>query len=121
MATTVKEEARRLIECLPEDASWEDLHYEIYGGSPRRGAERVAVALRSAARLTNNVFEIIRSPKSKSVQCNLVQAESDAEAEDVVAEAGRDPAAVGGAAAPRIAAPRAAAQHAGAFKYIFCL
>jgi hypothetical protein len=27
---TVKEEARRLIECLPEDATWEDLQYEIY-------------------------------------------------------------------------------------------
>lgn len=27
---TVKEEARRLIECLRDDATWEDLHYEIY-------------------------------------------------------------------------------------------
>lgn len=27
---TVKEEARRLIERLPDDATWEDLHYEIY-------------------------------------------------------------------------------------------
>jgi plasmid stabilization system protein ParE len=28
--STVKEEARRLIEKLPEDATWEDLQYEIY-------------------------------------------------------------------------------------------
>lgn len=28
--TTIKEEARRLIERLPEDATWEDLQYEIY-------------------------------------------------------------------------------------------
>jgi predicted transcriptional regulator len=27
---TVKEEARRLIERLPENATWEDLQYEIY-------------------------------------------------------------------------------------------
>ena len=27
---TVKEEARRLVERLPEDATWEDLQYEIY-------------------------------------------------------------------------------------------
>ena len=27
---TVKDEARRLVERLPEDATWEDLHYEIY-------------------------------------------------------------------------------------------
>ena len=27
---TLKEEARRLIERLPEDATWEDLQYEIY-------------------------------------------------------------------------------------------
>ena len=27
---TVKEEARRLIELLPDNATWEDLHYEIY-------------------------------------------------------------------------------------------
>jgi hypothetical protein len=27
---TIKEEARRLIEQLPEDATWEDLQYEIY-------------------------------------------------------------------------------------------
>ncbi len=27
---TVKEEAKKLIERLPEDASWEDLMYEIY-------------------------------------------------------------------------------------------
>lgn len=27
---TLKEEARRLIERLPEGATWEDLHYEIY-------------------------------------------------------------------------------------------
>ena len=27
---TVKDEARRLIESLPEDASWEDIQYEIY-------------------------------------------------------------------------------------------
>lgn len=28
--STIKEEARRLIEQLPEDATWEDLQYEIY-------------------------------------------------------------------------------------------
>lgn len=27
---TVKEEARRLVERLPADATWEDLQYEIY-------------------------------------------------------------------------------------------
>jgi hypothetical protein len=27
---TVKDEARRLIERLPENATWEDLQYEIY-------------------------------------------------------------------------------------------
>ncbi len=27
---TVKDEARRLVERLPEDASWEDLQYEVY-------------------------------------------------------------------------------------------
>jgi len=27
---TVKDEARRLIERLPEDVTWEDLQYEIY-------------------------------------------------------------------------------------------
>jgi predicted transcriptional regulator len=29
-SSTIKEEARRLIERLPEDATWEDLQYEIY-------------------------------------------------------------------------------------------
>jgi len=28
--TSVKEEARKIIEHLPEDATWEDLQYEIY-------------------------------------------------------------------------------------------
>jgi predicted transcriptional regulator len=28
--STVKEEARRLIDRLPDDATWEDLQYEIY-------------------------------------------------------------------------------------------
>jgi len=28
--TTIKEEARQLVERLPEDATWEDLQYEIY-------------------------------------------------------------------------------------------
>jgi predicted transcriptional regulator len=27
---TVKEEARRLVDRLPDDATWEDLQYEIY-------------------------------------------------------------------------------------------
>jgi hypothetical protein len=27
---TVKDEAKRLIEALPDDASWEDLQYRIY-------------------------------------------------------------------------------------------
>jgi predicted transcriptional regulator len=29
-AMRVKEEARRLIEQLPDDATWEDLQYQIY-------------------------------------------------------------------------------------------
>lgn len=29
-STTVKDEARRLVERLPDDVTWEDLHYEIY-------------------------------------------------------------------------------------------
>ena len=29
-SSTIKEEARRLVERLPEDAIWEDLQYEIY-------------------------------------------------------------------------------------------
>jgi hypothetical protein len=29
-SSTIKEEARRLIDRLPEDATWEDLQYEIY-------------------------------------------------------------------------------------------
>ncbi|MCI0607222.1 hypothetical protein L0156_29920 [bacterium] len=28
--TSVKEEARRIIEKLPEDSTWDDLMYEIY-------------------------------------------------------------------------------------------
>jgi hypothetical protein len=28
--TTVKEEARRLVDRLPEDATWEDIQYEVY-------------------------------------------------------------------------------------------
>jgi hypothetical protein len=28
--SSVKEEARRLIEQLPDDATWEDLQYEVY-------------------------------------------------------------------------------------------
>ncbi len=28
--TTIKEEARRLIEQLPDDATWEDIQYQIY-------------------------------------------------------------------------------------------
>jgi len=28
--TTVKQEALRIAEQLPEDATWEDLHYQIY-------------------------------------------------------------------------------------------
>jgi len=29
-AVTIKDEARRMVEQLPEDASWEDLVYRIY-------------------------------------------------------------------------------------------
>ncbi len=29
-ATTVREEARRLVEQLPDDATWEDVLYQIY-------------------------------------------------------------------------------------------
>jgi hypothetical protein len=29
-SSTIKEEARRLVDRLPEDATWEDLQYEIY-------------------------------------------------------------------------------------------
>lgn len=30
MSATIKEEARRLVEGLSEEATWEDLQYEIY-------------------------------------------------------------------------------------------
>jgi hypothetical protein len=30
MPTAIKPEARRLVEQLPDDATWEDLMYEIY-------------------------------------------------------------------------------------------
>jgi hypothetical protein len=30
MTSTIKEEARRMIDRLPDDATWEDLQYEIY-------------------------------------------------------------------------------------------
>ncbi|HEX5444447.1 MAG TPA: hypothetical protein VFW87_11480 [Pirellulales bacterium] len=29
-STTVKNEARRLVESLPDNATWEDLHYQLY-------------------------------------------------------------------------------------------
>ena len=29
-SSTVKEEARRLIDRLPDDATWEDIQYEVY-------------------------------------------------------------------------------------------
>ena len=29
-STSVKDEARRLVEHLPEDATWEDVQYEVY-------------------------------------------------------------------------------------------
>jgi hypothetical protein len=47
-ATNVKKEARRLIEGLPEDSTWEDLMYRIYvrqaieAGLEDSEAERVA-------------------------------------------------------------------------------
>ena len=28
--STVKEEARRLVDRLPDDATWEDIQYEVY-------------------------------------------------------------------------------------------
>ena len=30
MSANIKEEARRLIELLPDDSTWEDLMYQIY-------------------------------------------------------------------------------------------
>jgi len=30
MSANIKEEARRLIESLPDDSTWEDLKYQIY-------------------------------------------------------------------------------------------
>jgi predicted transcriptional regulator len=30
MSASIKEEARKLIESLPEDSTWEDLMYKIY-------------------------------------------------------------------------------------------
>jgi predicted transcriptional regulator len=30
MSANIKEEARRLVEALPDDSTWEDLMYEIY-------------------------------------------------------------------------------------------
>lgn len=29
-ASTVKDEARRLVDRLPDDATWEDIQYEVY-------------------------------------------------------------------------------------------
>ncbi len=30
MSANIKEEARRLVEALPDDSTWEDLMYQIY-------------------------------------------------------------------------------------------
>jgi predicted transcriptional regulator len=30
MSAGIKEEARRLVEALPDDSTWEDLMYEVY-------------------------------------------------------------------------------------------
>ena len=30
MSANIKDEARRLVEALPEDSTWEDLMYQIY-------------------------------------------------------------------------------------------
>ena len=30
MSTNIKEEARRIIDALPDDSTWEDLMYQIY-------------------------------------------------------------------------------------------
>jgi predicted transcriptional regulator len=30
MSASIKEEARRLVESLPDDSTWEDLMYEVY-------------------------------------------------------------------------------------------
>jgi hypothetical protein len=30
MSASIKEEARRLVESLPDDSTWEDLVYEVY-------------------------------------------------------------------------------------------
>lgn len=37
MGSNIKREAQRLVEQLPEDASWDDLMYEVY---VRQAAER---------------------------------------------------------------------------------
>lgn len=53
---TVKAEARRLIERLPEDATWEDLQHQIYfrqavGAGLKDSPERRVVPLEEARRL----------------------------------------------------------------------
>ena len=41
-SATVKDEARKQVEHLPEDATWEDVQYEIYG------RQAIEVGLRDA-------------------------------------------------------------------------
>lgn len=53
---TVKEEARRLIERLPDSATWDDLEYEIY---VRRAIE--AGLADSDAAAVDSVAEVRRS------------------------------------------------------------
>jgi predicted transcriptional regulator len=49
MSANIKEEARRLVEALPEDSTWEDLMYQIY---VREAVER-GLADAEAGRVTD--------------------------------------------------------------------
>jgi hypothetical protein len=55
-ATTIKTEARRIVDQLPDDASWEDLVYQIYV------RQSIEAGLRdSAAGRVESVAEVRRS------------------------------------------------------------
>lgn len=49
MSANIKEEARRLVEALPDDSTWEDLMYQIYV----RGTIEAGLADSEAGRVTD--------------------------------------------------------------------
>jgi predicted transcriptional regulator len=49
MSAGIKEEARRLVESLPDDSTWEDLMYEVYV----RAAVQSGLADSDAGRVTD--------------------------------------------------------------------